>query len=338
MPLTYSSATFDEFFSQCAYRKFDHESRKCIFFEKDATVWLLKYQTRGNLMAKYIPDSMTEVIIHTAQAMSRQHSYKYPSDWYLETVAQVVVRYKGYYKIQGVLKEQSSKSPKPVQDLKIHQLANESSCIYDLLAAVLHGDIDAVEQILKEGVDIKGKDDYIGSAIDAAVLRNDKDLLLFLLDHGADVHSRGYDGSLLQIAADQGYSEIVGVLLEHGADPHDIRQGAPPLMAPVKKGDAATVQAFLDHDIAYMHQTGKFSDTPLILAIKRGHSEIARLFLELPGCPINAKDEEGCSAVVYAIIVRNEEILELLLSHDDVEVDLDLQYGNPLRWAIMDDL
>jgi hypothetical protein len=48
---------------------------------------------------------------------------------------------------------------KAVQDFKNHPLTNEPSCIYHLLAAVLHEDIDAVKRILQDGVDIKRNDD-----------------------------------------------------------------------------------------------------------------------------------------------------------------------------------
>ena len=88
-----------------------------------------------------------------------------------------------------------------------------------LVAAGGNGEI--VEYLLQHGVDPKGTESICGeTALQMAAARGDVDVMKMLLDAGADINHRDWNGmSALMLACQKGQQAAVEFLLAHGADP-----------------------------------------------------------------------------------------------------------------------
>ncbi|WP_163710151.1 acyltransferase family protein [Mangrovibacterium lignilyticum] len=92
--------------------------------------------------------------------------------------------------------------------------------VVSIHAAVISGNLDAVKQLVNQGIDINLTEPEGGSTpLILAALFNKPDIAKFLIDNGADLNFRNNDGSTaLHTAAFFCRTEIVSQLLEHGAD------------------------------------------------------------------------------------------------------------------------
>ena len=67
--------------------------------------------------------------------------------------------------------------------------------------------------------------------------------------------------------------------------------------------------------------------TPLMVAIRRGHTDIVKLLLEHPEIKVNLRDNNGKTALMHAAISGSYEMVSLLLEREDVEVDIQDKNG-----------
>jgi len=114
--------------------------------------------------------------------------------------------------------------------------------------------------------------------------RGHKEVVEFLLEHGADVNARSpLHQTALYVAARQGHKEVVELLLEHGAD--------------VNAKDARN----------------RTNRTALHYAAEKGHKKIVGLLLA-HGADVNAGANYNRTAAEFAMGEGHTEIVELLIS------------------------
>lgn len=89
-----------------------------------------------------------------------------------------------------------------------------------IFAAVLHGNMEAIERYLKDGVDINAADaNGLTPLAWAAVNDTPFEIAKFLIDNGANVNARDHiENTPLHDAAGAGHREIVAMLISKGAD------------------------------------------------------------------------------------------------------------------------
>ena len=106
--------------------------------------------------------------------------------------------------------------------------------------------------------------------------------------------------------------EKVKDLLTKGAevDVRD-RNGMTPLLLAARKGNSETVRLLLAHGANVNAQDYYLAWTPLILASALGHKKVVKLLLE-HGADIDIKDQNGMTALKYAVKNGYKEIVELL--------------------------
>jgi ankyrin repeat protein len=114
--------------------------------------------------------------------------------------------------------------------------------------AVLYTDATTLERLLKQGGDVKKRNDASATALMWAA--SDLDKTRLLVDHGADVNARSSDmRTPLMIAARRpGNMATVKFLLDHGANPNPNAHPAAessPLIEAANAGDAASVELLL---------------------------------------------------------------------------------------------
>ena len=90
----------------------------------------------------------------------------------------------------------------------------------DIWSAIANGDTDALNRAIDEGVDVNKKHPSLGyTPLTHAVLHNQPDAVVLLIDKGAEMNAKGQDGgTALHAAAFFGYSRCIELLLENGAD------------------------------------------------------------------------------------------------------------------------
>ena len=120
------------------------------------------------------------------------------------------------------------------------------------------------------------------------------DIVMILLDNGADPTIRADDGTTaLYLAAQNGHSAVVAVLESRGADLEAKRSnsGATPLHAAAQEGHLEVLKALLGHGVAHEPRL-RTGETPLHLASGKGHWRVLEALIET-GPDLEAQQEQG---------------------------------------------
>lgn len=166
-----------------------------------------------------------------------------------------------------------------------------------LLRAAERGDVEGVRALLARAVGVDLRDGYGGTPLARAAERGHGPVVDLLLKAGADPNViDSISMTPLMAAAYRGHCTVVELLLAHGADVNK--------MAPVMPWTQPSVSCYPS---AAYRQTF-FERTPLMVAVDRGHLEIAKLLLS-HGADKGLRGEGGCTA---SDLARDAKMLELL--------------------------
>jgi ankyrin repeat protein len=221
------------------------------------------------------------------------------------------------------------------------------------------------ELYLAAGTDLdKAQFDFYASLFAATLIEN-KNIRLSkkMIFHGADIHESRYPNPCVCSAADIGSREVLDLLVSYGlkVDLHSaVRLGDIEIIRERLKenpdlidkegywGDTALVMAaydgrldvakcLLDHGAA-VDATGSFLyNTPLQIAMRKGHSDIAMLLLENAANPNGLDTAESQTALHYAAERNDLKMIEALITHGAI-IDATSRWdGTPLEHAIYND-
>ncbi|MBA4417418.1 MAG: hypothetical protein C0392_05870 [Syntrophus sp. (in: bacteria)] len=211
-----------------------------------------------------------------------------------------------------------------------------------LIYASEKGDIDIVKALVGKGADVNAKSKYGDTALDKAISQKHVEVARFLinsgadiksssplisavtvdsrkiveilLEKGADINKRGWEGKTPLMYAAAGEFNMVKYLVEKGADVN-IRdnEDKTALMAAVESFNKSNISSirFLIEKGADCNGTNSKGETALILASKRGDADIVRVLLE-KGSNVSEKDKTGKTAWIYAVEGSHGAIISLL--------------------------
>jgi hypothetical protein len=160
-----------------------------------------------------------------------------------------------------------------------------------------------------EHVDARGG--FWETPIHAAVFAEHANILSLLIEHGADIEGRSFDGTPLHHAASYGRVQIGQCLLDLGANINardDDRDT--PLMNAVYEGHVEFARMLLERG-AVIDAQGYYGETALHRAIRLEHTQAVQLLLE-HGADLNVRDNDGKTSSELASLCGNQEIVELL--------------------------
>jgi ankyrin repeat protein len=202
-----------------------------------------------------------------------------------------------------------------------------------LQAASRNGSREIVMLLLEKGADINLQGGVYGTALQAASRNGSREIVMLLLERGADINLQGgMYSTALQAASNNENREIVMLLLERGAD-ISLQGGeyGTALQAASRHGSREIVMLLLERGADINLQGGYFG-TALQAASRHGSREIVMLLLER-GADINLQGGEYGTALQAASDNGNREIVMLLLEKG---ADINLQggeYGTALQAA-----
>ncbi|KAL7625799.1 hypothetical protein AAE478_005022 [Parahypoxylon ruwenzoriense] len=185
-----------------------------------------------------------------------------------------------------------------------------------LTAASYDGTMNIIILLLDAGADVNSPE---GWALQTGAAEGHYDVVEELLKRGADVnaftHNENFDaGTALQGACQAGKTDIVSLLLEHGANPN-IGGGtdAPPVVATAIRAEEDILKLLVDAkaDLDVLGGWGNPS-TPLICAAAYMPQSSLQLLLDA-GADINLPDSDGDTALIIAASRGDEEAVSFLL-------------------------
>ena len=200
--------------------------------------------------------------------------------------------------------------------------------ITPLHAAVMAGNIEAVECLIKHGADVTARGDMCETPLHYAAQYRNKETVQCLIKHGADVMARDtLDMTPFHSAVYNENKEVVPCLIMHGAEvmARDGR-GWTPLHEAALAGSIEAVQCLTKHGADVMARD-QIDKTPLHEAAVNGNQEVVQCLLE-NGADVMARSD-GIKATN-----RNMEAFQRLIMHGAELQDWNHVGCTPLHCAV----
>lgn len=178
-----------------------------------------------------------------------------------------------------------------------------------LYLASQRGDIEQIERHIKWGSDINALDKDGDAPLHVAAQKGRIAITRLLLKHGADINlqsSSGYTPAYYAILA--GRTRLADLLLQRGADIDATKLLLEAAHKDIPDRDAIVFLAAHGADLEARDEQG---DTALLIAIRQGNHRLAR-HLVAQGADVNVLDAEGKKAIEIAKQAGLRDIAQLL--------------------------
>ena len=189
-----------------------------------------------------------------------------------------------------------------------------------LMLAAGRRHIDILLYLINRGADVNKKDGRGRTALHYASERGDFKVAEALLSKGAIDEKAWNQCTPLMLAAERGHIDILLHLINHGADVNKKDgRGRTALHYASERGDFKVAEALLSKGA--IDEKAWNQCTPLMLAAERGHIDIL-LYLINRGADVNKKDGRKRTALHYASTRGKMRVIEALL-RKGAEIDVE---------------
>ena len=205
-------------------------------------------------------------------------------------------------RVGTALRERPTGTTTPLIDLIHHRSRREKV------------DIEAVKRLLTlRGADVNASNKHQVTALHAAVEMHSVEVAKLLIEHGADLEARSWEGYTPLVYSFQAgwYLDLpmIALLLEAGADPNAVPADGP-------------------HEVPEEEQGGWMTTTPLMYACRSSFMEdspwslvdVVRLLLRYGADP-NRFNGDGETALSLSILRYRHEVVATLLDHGAIVTD-----------------
>ena len=174
-----------------------------------------------------------------------------------------------------------------------------------LMKAVENGDKDVVTFLIDHGANVTIKDKCGYTALHrACIIYHDcsPEVLSCLIENGADVNlSTDKNRTPLMTACEYGHVNTVTILIEHGANVNlQDRDGLTAVHYAVRGSQACEILSCLMENGADVDAKTFDDCTPLMIAAERGDTKVATFLIE-HGANVDLPDKIGATALCYAL-------------------------------------
>lgn len=176
----------------------------------------------------------------------------------------------------------------------------------NLIQAAERGDAALIQQLLRDGVDINGRDARGRTPIMAATHGNKPAIVKILIQAGADINLQDEikDNPFLYAGA-EGLLDVLKLLIDAGADTRITnRFGGTALIPAAERGHVEVVQELLTRTDVKIDHVNNLGWTALLEAVILGdggprRTEVVRLLIAA-GANVNIADGRGVSPLAHA--------------------------------------
>ncbi len=176
----------------------------------------------------------------------------------------------------------------------------------NLIQAAERGDAALVQQLLREGADLNGRDARGRTPIMAATHANKPAIVKILIQAGADINLQDEikDNPFLYAGA-EGLLDVLKLLIDAGADTRITnRFGGTALIPAAERGHVEVVQELLTRTDVKIDHVNNLGWTALLEAVILGdggprRTEVVRLLIAA-GANVNIADGRGVSPLAHA--------------------------------------
>ncbi|KAL5021336.1 hypothetical protein ScPMuIL_000491 [Solemya velum] len=162
--------------------------------------------------------------------------------------------------------------------------------VRQLLGACEHGDVQAVQTLLNEGVEVDSVGDEENTPLQVASANGHENVVCVLLMAGAALDKTNLFGwTALMQAARHGHCSVVSLLLQHKAEIGiRNRYGATVLTLAARGGHLPVVRLLMEAGVDLNASGSSCEFIPLLSAAQQGHDTVLRFLLDR-GCEVNYK-------------------------------------------------
>ncbi len=201
-------------------------------------------------------------------------------------------------------------------EISLIKFINDVAIDIPLLAAVLKGKIDFIEDLVDQGANVDAKTLKRGiTSLHWAAHHGKLDVVKCLVELGADTETEEDDGRTpLHLAAYSGHLDVVKCLVELGAD-KDVTtdDGSTPLHIAAYSGHLDVVKYLVDFGADKDVRTD-YGKTPLHIAALNGHLDVVK-YLVKHGADKEARDDDGRTPLHLAVIDGHLDVVECLVKY-----------------------
>ena len=212
--------------------------------------------------------------------------------------------------------------------------------------AVRKGRKELVQVLLEKGANANAVTSDCGETpihVAAYGEAENEDIMKMLIVHGADVDAifEQYCRTALNIVMENGHEGCTKLLLENGADVAGMtNDGETPLHIAAREGFREGVELLLHYDVSRTIATrDRDGDMPHHKTVYGDHQMALHVLLE-HGCPLNAEDGAGETALEHAVTAHSIGCALLLLIHgalyDEVLLGFILVYKRDTLMHVLD--
>ncbi|XP_067676346.1 serine/threonine-protein phosphatase 6 regulatory ankyrin repeat subunit A-like [Haliotis asinina] len=192
-----------------------------------------------------------------------------------------------------------------------------------VMVAGARGHKDVVELLVKYGANLSLRDAHGDNILYFACLGGHVEVVKYVVSKNrVDINSRGKDKKTpVMVAGESGHRNVVELLVKYGAnlslrDAH--RNNI--LHLACGRGHVGVVKYVISQDTVDINSRGNNKKTPIMVAGRRGHTEVIRLLVK-NGADLSLRDAHGDNILYHACLGGHVEVVKYVVSKNRVDIN-----------------